>query len=255
MLERLSNWSTKLLGTTAGAESPETAQVALEALNKGFAQGFVVAAALGALCVLTAVLVWALCRSGQRRGRVTIQTVDSELGSLYITVNAIREFVTRILCEFQEASLRNVSLRPGARGFWARFFSLLTFRKPDSRWVLTIEADALPTTDLVALQAKVSQRVLEEAGTKMGTNFGRVDIVIHSYSAKQAKIDKQTRRAGAQPIPQQALPPDEPPEQLPEDATTLADDVPREVELLPFDGDDAALAVAEDVTDSGDADR
>lgn len=176
MLDALSRLVSKLLGSSVDAESPDTAKIALEALNKGFAQGFIAALALVVLVMLVGCLVWVVLRNRRRcRGF----TIPGENGDLYVTVNALREFVTRILCEYRQTSLRNVTLRKSRGGL-----------------ALTIDADALPQTDLVALQRDVSKRVLAEASSKIGTEalLTQVNVTIHSYCAKESKIAKQSRR-------------------------------------------------------------
>ena len=155
---------------------------AARAFVEGVIQGFLGGVAVGFVLFLAAYLAWLLWRG---RGTCRGVTIPGESGDLFVTILALREFVTRILYEFHEASLRNVSLARRGAGL-----------------VLTIEADALPDTDLVSLQDRIGKRVLEEAGDKVGMDkmLSRVNVTIHSYTANEAKIAKQKRRGPGRPL-------------------------------------------------------
>ncbi|OGV71718.1 MAG: hypothetical protein A3K19_12330 [Lentisphaerae bacterium RIFOXYB12_FULL_65_16] len=141
-------------------------------------EGFVAGLALGLVLIFLVLLMLLFLRSRRRCAGVTIQ---SEYGELHVTVNAMREFVTRILCEFQEASMRSIYLR-----------------RSGGNLILTIVLDAVPDTDLVSLQDRVSRRVIAEAAEKIGTQglLQRVNVTVRSYTAEQSKIVRQARKFG-----------------------------------------------------------
>ena len=144
-------------------------------------EGFITGLAVGLVPFFLLLLIMSVCR---RRRRCRGVSIAGENGDLYVTINAIREFVTRILCEFSETSLRSVDLKE-KRGML----------------ILTIGADAIPGTDLVGLRERVSSRVLQEATAKLGTErvLKRVNVTIHSYTADHAKIARKTRKITALP--------------------------------------------------------
>lgn len=147
-----------------------------------FQEGFVTGLAAGLLLVLLVCLVLAIVRGRRRCRGVTIPGDD---GSLFVTVNAVREFVARVLCDFSETALHGVELQ--------RHGTDLT---------LILDLEVLPDTAVLPLAERLRAQLIEEAGTKIGIRTGlRIDLVVRSLTARQDKIAKQTRRAVSAKLP------------------------------------------------------
>ncbi len=129
-------------------------------------EGFFLGLALGLLIVLILWLVIILIR---RKSRSKGVTIPGENGNLIVTANAIRQFVTRILTDFPNASMRSVDLLEKRQGL-----------------VLAISINAAPEADLVELRDQISSRVMEEAGRRIGMTdtLKKVDVAVHSYEDK-----------------------------------------------------------------------
>lgn len=140
----------------------------------GFTLGFFV----GAVCILLIVILLVLHRHNKiRRDCVT---VDSDSGSLYITSNAVREFVERILGQYEAASLHGITLR----------------QRSDSL-NLRIDMDVLPDTQVVPMVDDIRAAIIGQAAEKLGITLPiRVDVSLRSLSAKEGKIVRQQRRSG-----------------------------------------------------------
>jgi hypothetical protein len=142
-------------------------------LFNGFLGGLIA----GLLVVLLAVLLAALVR---QRTRCHMIAVRGENGDLYISSNAVRDMVSRVLYEFGEATLNSVALSE-RRG------SLL----------LRCDVEVLPDTQLPPLLQSLRTTLMERAGGRLGIDRPlRVDVVVHSLSAKESAIAKGTRRVG-----------------------------------------------------------
>ncbi|MFW5893524.1 MAG: hypothetical protein ACOCUY_00115 [Verrucomicrobiota bacterium] len=140
----------------------------------GFTLGFFV----GAICILLLVILLVLHRHNKiRRDSVT---VNSENGTLFITSNAVREFVGRILGQYEAASLHGIALR----------------QRSDSL-NLRIDMDVLPDTQVVPMVDDIRAAIIGQAAEKLGITMPiRVDVSLRSLSAKEGKIDRQHRRSG-----------------------------------------------------------
>ena len=141
-----------------------------------FGEGFTVGLAIALLLALVLLLIASLLH-GRRRCRGV--TIPGENGTLFVTVNAVREFVSGVLAEFREAALRGVELRKKRGGL-----------------LLTVELAVLPDTAILPLSEKVRARLLEEAGQKIGLDRDlQVNITVRSLSAREEKIARQARKA------------------------------------------------------------
>jgi len=150
-----------------------------------FNEGFMTGLSAGLILVLLVCLLLAAMR-GRRRCRGV--TVAGENGSLFVTVNAVREFVARILCDFKETALHGVELRR-RRGVLK----------------LILDLEVLPDTAILPLAERLRERLISEAESKIGISSGlQVDLVVRSLSANEDKIAKQARRAA---VPTKPAPP------------------------------------------------
>lgn len=132
------------------------------------------------LVLVLVVLVWAVKWRVARRPSAKGIVVPGEGGDLFITLNAVEEFVTRIMHEFDEASLRSV-------GLTARSQQL----------VLNVDIAVVPNTDLVPLRDVLQRRIISGAEEKLGINRPvRVNIRVRSFDADPEKIMKSSRKAG-----------------------------------------------------------
>lgn len=145
-----------------------------------FREGFVIGLMLGLVLVLTGTWVALVWNRRRQAGGVLL---PGEKGDLFISANALREFVARVLYEFGEASLNSVRIldtRPGL--------------------TLSLSIDVLPDTAVVPLVQEVRTRILQQAVEKAGIERPlRVDVTVRSYMAKERKIAKGTRRVGLDP--------------------------------------------------------
>ncbi len=155
-----------------------------------FVEGFWAGLACGLVLLLILVLALVILRG---RGRCRGVTLEGEAGSLVISLNALREFVTRILCEFGEASLHSVAMRE-SRGVL----------------VLLLELEVLPELPVVQLVERVRQRIIRQAAEQLGIDKTvRVDVTIRGLSAKERTIARQSRKAGLAAPKETPLPIDE----------------------------------------------
>ena len=140
----------------------------------GFTLGFFV----GTVFILLVVILLAL----HRRNKVQRDcvTVDSENGTLYITSNAVREFVGRIVGQYEAASLHGITLH-----------------QRSDNLLLRIDMDVLPDTQVVPMVDDIRAAIIGEAAEKLGITIPiRVDVSLRSLSAKEDKIVRQQRRSG-----------------------------------------------------------
>lgn len=183
-------------------------------LNPDSAAGFTCGFAVGGILLCLVVLLIHLVT--HRRNTCDTIVVEGDAGSLYITSNAVREFVSRILGEYQEASLHTIVLR----------------QKRDLL-ILQVDVDVLPDTSVVPLVERLRTEIISEAGEKLGITMPiRVNVSLRSLSAKEKRIVRQQKRVGvnvntaSQNVPGEA--PDEtakqsPPSEAETDYTGLTD--------------------------------
>lgn len=135
---------------------------------------------LGALVVvLIVVLAWLLRVMRRWRHRSHGIDVRGENGDLSITINAVREFVRRVLSEFHEVSLQGVSVNDKGRQ--------ITFN---------VELEVTPDADLMPLRDQIQQRILSGARERLGIESPmRVNLAVRSMEADSRKIMKADRRA------------------------------------------------------------
>lgn len=172
-------------GTELAAAASDTV-IALDAFKEGLTRGvFLVLYVLLAVVIL-AVLMWAF-RRGRRKCREIV--VLGEKGDLTVTVHAVRQFLTRVLCEFREVSLRSVVIRERRSGL-----------------TLTLEVEAVANAVPISLREQIQDRVIQEVGSKLGITdrLRKVNVRIPDWDASQEKISKVRQKAiGSQP---EALP-------------------------------------------------
>ena len=133
-----------------------------------------------ALALVAAALLWLAARPLRRRRACREVTVKGDKGDLIITATAIREFITRIILEFENAALRSVRLRQSRGGI-----------------VMWVEIAAVPDADLVPLRDMLQERIIQDAAAKLGLGMPlRVNVQVKSMEADQQKISKRTRKAG-----------------------------------------------------------
>lgn len=125
---------------------------------------FLRGAGAGMILVLLVLLVILVARR-QRRARGVL--VAGENGDLYITANAIREFVGRVIEEFSQAELYGVALRQTGAGY-----------------TLKLALTVAPGTDLGPFVEQVRRRILQQAADKAGMDKPlRVNVVIRGFTA------------------------------------------------------------------------
>ena len=139
--------------------------------------GFIAGVIAGFILV---VIVCAIVYWIGRRHRCRGIPVQGEDGDLFITVNAMREFVVLVLGEFSQASLASVAL----------------LERGDSL-VLNIALNVRPDTDVVPLVELLRQRIMTGAREKMGIEKPlKVNVSIGSLSAKERKGLRSQRPMG-----------------------------------------------------------
>lgn len=144
-------------------------------VDKSFQLGFVA----GVACILVLVLIWACIRLRlARRERCKGITITGERGDMFITLNAIREFVKRILSEFGETSLEGIKLRQ--RG---------------NTLVLVVEVVVRPDVELVPLRDTMQNRIVEEAEKRLGIDRPfQVNVTVKSVEATEKQVGNKHRR-------------------------------------------------------------
>ena len=158
---------------------------ALFDLERGTEQAdfFMYGVAIGLEIALAAILLLGLIVLFiRRKKRYRGITMTAEDGNLFISVNAIREFVERLLNEFSEASLNGVRLKEKKR-----------------KLILSAELDTLPDTQIQELAQELRARIISEAKSRLGIDQPlSVDITVRSLSASEKKIARRARRSGTQ---------------------------------------------------------
>ena len=162
---RFAGWLAERIGVTAD-------------FNEGFVAG------IALVLVLLLLYVWVRHRREHPGGSKGI-TVSGEQGDLFITLNAVEEFVTRILYEFDEAALEG-----------------LTLRQRHEELVLNIDISAVPEADLVPLRDALQGRIIRESQERIGLPGPiRVNVAVRSLEADREKIARRSRKAGFEPGP------------------------------------------------------
>jgi hypothetical protein len=122
----------------------------------------------GMLVVLLVVLFILLVRRRRRSRGIWIR---GDNGSLYVTPNAIREFVARVMQEFNEAALHAVWLRQGR-----------------DRYTMHIAIQVSPDTEVIALVEDIRRRIIQQASRKIGLEKAlRVNVTVRSFSPPEKK--------------------------------------------------------------------
>ncbi len=132
-----------------------------------------------ALAIAAFLILWLVAR--RLRGRKVCRNivVPGDKGNLVISINALREFITRILYDFDEASLSNVSLK-----------------QHRDRILLDIDVAVVPQTNLIPLRDVLQARIMQDAQDKLGIQtIMKVDITIKSMEANERKIAKKSGKA------------------------------------------------------------
>ena len=135
-----------------------------------------------------------------RRKKTRSISIAGESGDLVITINAVEEFVRRILTDFHDASLGSLDIR-----------------ESKGTLVFNVNVQVIPDAELIPLREAVQQRIAEDARQRLGIeNPLRINLTIHSMEADGKKIEKADRklaRRTGKPIPEPpaALEPEEDP--------------------------------------------
>ncbi len=125
-----------------------------------FVYGFILA-----LLLVLLVLVWSLIRQHRKERAISVST---ENGDLLVSINAVKEFVSRIVREYSETSLRQVRIKTARDGIHFR---------------LTLAVVA--GTEIVPLVDKIRRQIQQKAERELGIEEGvRVNVVVKSLSSK-----------------------------------------------------------------------
>jgi hypothetical protein len=147
-----------------------------------------------------------------QRKKTRSVTINGESGDLVITINAVEEFVRRILTDFHEASLGSLDIRENK-----------------GTLVFNVNVQVIPDAELIPLREAVQQRIAEDARQRLGIeNPLRINLTIQSMEADGRKIEKAdrklARRTGKQvPEPPAAIEPEE---------ATVAEDESQDIPAL-----------------------
>lgn len=134
----------------------------------GMPGSFFLGLCTGMLLVLLIVLL-VLCIRRRRRSRGI--AVSGANGDLYVTSGAVREFVARVLDEFNEAGLCAVALRKRRDGYLMR-----------------IALQVSPDTEVIRLVEDIRRRIIRQAADKMGLDKPlKVNVVVRSFSQPDKK--------------------------------------------------------------------
>ncbi len=195
-----------------------------------YCQGFV----LGMIFVLLLlILIRIIGRMIFGRRKLKGVTVAGSAGNLHVSIHAIRQFIHRILNEFDEVSLSSVEVRQ-KRG----------------EILFTIDLEVVPNVELVPLRDRIQQRVVEDAERRLGLGLPvKVDLEIRSIQANAKKSSrserKQTAKVGKreakkEPLnerPASSVSPAEPeprPEEPEDIEKTAGEEIPLEKEDSPW---------------------
>jgi len=133
-----------------------------------FVRGIGVGMALALLCLLGVLI---LRRSRCSRGI----SIHGETGNLYVTQNAIREFVVAVMEEFSEAALYAVSLCEKGNGYTMR-----------------IVIQVSPSAEVISLVEDIRRRIIRQVTDKMGLeNPLRVNVTVRSFAIPQKRTPQK----------------------------------------------------------------
>jgi len=142
----------------------------LEEYNQGFFWGMMF---ILVLFILMGFMKW----QAKRRRKFKGVTVPGTSGNLYITKNAVQQFVHRIMNEFDEASLVSMSVQ-----------------EVKKQIVFKIDLKTVPGADLVPLRDQLQKRILEDAENRLGISM---PIKVHIYTESvEARPKKGKRKVG-----------------------------------------------------------
>lgn len=110
-----------------------------------FQAGFVTGIVLFLLVVL---LIWLIVSS---RTKCEAIQVKEEGGLFVLSTAALKTFLKRIVLEFSKAELKDVSIRKKQNGI-----------------MLTLLLQVYPDTDVITLRSRLRERILDDAGKKLG---------------------------------------------------------------------------------------
>ncbi len=140
-----------------------------------YCQGFFFGMILVLVVSLLVRLLWPLV-TGRRKFKGVV--VAGSAGNLYITINAIRQFIHRILTEFEEVSLSSV-----------------TVRETRGQIVFSIDLEVVPDVDLVPLRDQIQGRVMEDAEKRLGLGLPiKVNLDIRSIQANARRLSRTERK-------------------------------------------------------------
>lgn len=136
-------------------------------VGRDFEDGFFVAAALFLTIFLVLLLVKRLV--SEKHGAAGIR-VEGSKGNLFVTVNAVREFVARILQDFEGLRLKGLKLHTSGK-----------------KVTIVLEVGVVSANGLPALRDAVQARVIEEAQGKLGLERSpKVDLKIRSLKLEHS---------------------------------------------------------------------
>ncbi|MFO7821674.1 MAG: hypothetical protein R6V56_06460 [Lentisphaeria bacterium] len=138
-------------------------------VEPAFQSGFLAGIAL----LLAAILLCVIIRMRfSRRKRCKGITIAGDSGDMFITLSAIREFVKRILGEFDETSLEGIKLR-----------------QRRNTLTLIMDVAVLPDVELVPLRNAMQGRIVEEAQNQLGIDQPfQVHVTVKSVEASEKKV-------------------------------------------------------------------
>ena len=158
--------------------------------SEAFESGLITGIAVVLLFLLLYLLVKRRLHGPEKKKGVTI---SGENGDMFITLNAIREFIKRILSGFSDLRLEQVKLR-----------------QKSSSLHLIINLSATPDADLVPLRDAVQEQIVTEGANRLGLDMPlKVDISIRSLEASKRKGSKKHNASQENNNPQDVNPEEE----------------------------------------------
>jgi hypothetical protein len=145
-------------------------------------QGVLIGVLVGAVLPLCFYLVLGLILRRRRRCRGV--RIPGEGGVLFVSVAAVREFVRRLVHEFDDAAFHALELERRGPGY-----------------VFNVSIDVAPAADMVALRTQINEHLREEAARRMGLvgTVLEVNVVIHRLLANERKWRRQRGEPAAAP--------------------------------------------------------
>ncbi len=131
-----------------------------------------------ALIILLLILIRLLRRVFFGKRKLKGVTVPGSAGNLFVTMHAIRQFIQRILYEFDEVSLSSVTV---------------TQRRGEI--LFAIDLEVTPDVELVPLRDQIQQRVIEDAERRLGLGLPvKVNLDIRSIQANSRKLSRAEKK-------------------------------------------------------------